>query len=364
MSAPSDRKEGQGTFLMPEMRVQVAGRESLGTVTGIGPGAPGSRAVKVTFDGGGESVDVAERAVVASWIPEVGDDHAVTVAIDRLQLDCMSAEILENPRAVPYLVTVMPATPHRGFESREQLLSWMAERGLSVEGEIPERGVAGHFEIQGQYRRAVLTNTHAFDKIAGLRTREADAGCWTAATITQDEAGVRTISLVGAGCTARQQFDGHVWPANDEHLYVYVPGGMTAFDHARDMRDGTFVGVISGQTLEELRESNPGAQVMASSEVEDQMRVAARTAPVEIDEAEFDSALGAMPPIHHRKTGELHSFQFAERYTADVTWTFAQVGERYFKFRDQVGLPTDAILARIEAAGFSFEPEEALGATP
>lgn len=364
MQAPSGRSEGRGIFVMPDMRVQVRGHDGAGTVRAVGPELAGGRTLKVTFDGADCTVDVLERDAVASWIPEVGDDHAVAVKIDRMQLDCMAVKVLEDPRSLPYIVSIAPFTPHRAFSTRDQLVSWMAERGLKVDGEIPAVGETGHFQIEGHYYRAVVSNTLAFDRIAGVRTRENDGGRWTAATIVQDASGVRTVTIVGSGCAARQVFDDHVWPAADEPMYLYVPGEMTAFDRARDMRDGSYVGDFSGQTLEELRESHPNVQVMASAEVEDQMRVAARTTPVEIDQHEFDAALGVMPPVHSRRHGDVHTFQFSERYTADITWTFAQVGERCFKFRDQLGLATDAIVKRIEAAGFTFEPEEAMGMTP
>ncbi|MEL5395894.1 hypothetical protein [Serratia nevei] len=83
----------------------------------------------------------------------------------------------------------------------------------------------------------------------------------------------------------------------------------------------------------------------------------ARSDVEEITLAAFMDAIAVMYPKDWE--GDVHSetFKLAEMYCGDVTYIFAKVGDRYFKFRDVVTLSHSAILARINKEVLSRETQ-------
>ena len=58
------------------------------------------------------------------------------------------------------------------------------------------------------------------------------------------------------------------------------------------------------------------------------------TDPVEITEADFDSALGCLPPARWQQTNGVQMFHISERITGDLVAWFAAIGDRYFRCED------------------------------
>ncbi|WP_273831151.1 hypothetical protein [Serratia bockelmannii] len=81
----------------------------------------------------------------------------------------------------------------------------------------------------------------------------------------------------------------------------------------------------------------------------------ARSEVAEISLMEFMDAIAVLYPKDW--VGDAHSetFKLAEMYCGDVTYIFAKVGDRYFKFRDVASLSHNAILARIDKEVLSRE---------
>lgn len=81
----------------------------------------------------------------------------------------------------------------------------------------------------------------------------------------------------------------------------------------------------------------------------------ARTDVEEITLTAFMNAIAVMYPRDWCGDVNCESFKLAEMYCGEVTEIFAKVGDRYFKFRDVVSLPHNAILARIDKEVLSRE---------
>lgn len=83
----------------------------------------------------------------------------------------------------------------------------------------------------------------------------------------------------------------------------------------------------------------------------------ARTEVTEITLQKFMDAIAVMYPRDWCGDVDCESFKLAEMYCGEITYIYAKVGERYFKFRDVVSLPHNAILARIDKEVLSREAQ-------
>ncbi|MBH3000401.1 hypothetical protein I5M74_22785 [Serratia marcescens] len=83
----------------------------------------------------------------------------------------------------------------------------------------------------------------------------------------------------------------------------------------------------------------------------------ARTEIAEITLLEFMDAIAVLYPKDWEGDAHSETFKLAEMYCGDVTYIFAKVGDRYFKFRDVASLSHNAILARIDKEVLSRETQ-------
>ncbi|MFS7282058.1 hypothetical protein AB6867_26435 [Serratia proteamaculans] len=81
----------------------------------------------------------------------------------------------------------------------------------------------------------------------------------------------------------------------------------------------------------------------------------AKTDPEVITLAAFMDAIGTMYPLDWQGDAHNESFKLAEMYCGNVTYIYAKVGERYFKFRDVVTLSHTEIVKRLEKEVLSRE---------
>lgn len=373
----------QELFILPGMRAQVNGYAAPATVTAVGEWDNpawegnrrlGNREVWVVLDcdrADGvdpEPVAMADAEILATWSPKSGYDDGFAAVKTYSNLYLQTLDARRHERTCGYWYTVMSnGMSHVAFATRDQLLSWMAERGLNLTAELPEQGVASGQAIAGSYRESFSPHSLGFDAIDGVRTREMSNGRWTAATITRDGEGVRTVHSVGPNCRARLEFDAHVWPAPDSSLWFYEPGQFHAFDAAVVREAGTWEAMYSGKTLAELQCDRPNVILCTEAEFRAQANAAACTAPTEITPAAYREALDVLPPQGWTRAGGTESFKLCEYHSNDVTNIYVQIGDRCFKFRDLGTMPHAQVIERVERSGLLAQPameDDATGMSP
>jgi hypothetical protein len=111
-----------------------------------------------------------------------------------------------------------------------------------------------------------------------------------------------------------------------------TPGARHAIDVCRLIPDVGYVGIYSGQTLDQTRQRYPDAQVMESEEVESANESYYLTQPVrEISRATYHQMLDCLPPYYMGSDAGNSSFQMSELTSGRVTEAFCRVGQRYFR---------------------------------
>lgn len=106
-----------------------------------------------------------------------------------------------------YTVTTDYATAHTAFETKEHLLSWMADLGLSIKEELPEAGQWSSQRIIGQYSRNMTMDYTEFDNLQPILTRPTmDNGDYTLGKITETN-GVRTVHVLNCNRHDRVIYD-------------------------------------------------------------------------------------------------------------------------------------------------------------
>ena len=124
--------------------------------------------------------------------------------------------------------------------------------------------------------------------------------------------------------------------ARKETHCFYVPGDCNLIDTATaDNR-----GMYSGETLEEILERYPGAQLM---DIDEACAMAEKAkhdkyvhCPMEITAERFEEMLNAMPPVGWKHGPGGQSFKMSERMTGMLTAIFCEIGGRYFELCDDI----------------------------
>jgi hypothetical protein len=117
-------------------------------------------------------------------------------------------------------------------------------------------------------------------------------------------------------------------------MAFYEPGATGIIDVATaDNR-----GMLSGETLDQIRERYPTAQLMDIDEAY-QQSASARHAkyvhgPKEITAERFEEMLNVLPPEGWKRSTGSQSFKICERMTANLTAIFCEIGGRYFELCD------------------------------
>lgn len=105
---------------------------------------------------------------------------------------------------------------------------------------------------------------------------------------------------------------------------------------------------IFGQTLEEVRERYPDAQIMEANEavnaienglIDDEAK--------EITEQQFTDALEVLPPMKWKRYSDSESFMMAEFFYGSITSIYARVGNRFYTFQDRCSLSHDDIVRKV-----------------
>lgn len=127
-----------------------------------------------------------------------------------------------------------------------------------------------------------------------------------------------------------------------------IPGETYAVDTVSEI-DGQQVGRYSGKSLDVLRAENPGAELFSLEEYAAKREAALRTAPQEITEATFQEMLEVLPPEGWVRRSGCESFKMSEYYSGNITSIYARIGDAYYTFRDDAGMPHNEIIAKISA---------------
>lgn len=106
-----------------------------------------------------------------------------------------------------YTVTTFGATPHTAFRTKAALLEWLHDRGLTVDGTIPDHGNWGCWRIVGTYRQAMHVDRSTFEPLKGERTRDMSNADYTLAIIARDADGLRTVHTLNPNVRDRPTFD-------------------------------------------------------------------------------------------------------------------------------------------------------------
>jgi hypothetical protein len=146
-----------------------------------------------------------------------------TMEYRRLQVTALTPEFHEKTCGYWYTVTRYGGTAHTAFATRHGLMRWLAERGLTLDGELP--GTLGEYAtmpVTGQYRSTSHgefapdeDNPHRM--VAGeewsavkpvVITSALSNGRYTLALISEDYDGVRTVHTLNPNVRDRLTADG------------------------------------------------------------------------------------------------------------------------------------------------------------
>lgn len=124
-------------------------------------------------------------------------------------LSVCSLDPTSHARTCGYWYVVQEsAGPHTAFATRAGFEKWMAERGLSLDGTLPDAPEWGFCRIAGSYRtHCHFTDADAFPGLGGLRSRTLSNGDYVEAIITTDADGVRTVHTLNPNVRDRRVFD-------------------------------------------------------------------------------------------------------------------------------------------------------------
>lgn len=143
----------------------------------------------------------------------------MTYQLSFSKLYAASLTAAQHERTCGYWFTVTNgAVAHTAFTTRAGLDRWLAERGLTLESELPEAGTSGLARIAGQYRTAFhgefLSDDPADSMAPGdfyslrpvMATAALSNGEYTLALITE-AAGIRTVHTLNCNVRSRVVFD-------------------------------------------------------------------------------------------------------------------------------------------------------------
>lgn len=105
-----------------------------------------------------------------------------------------------------YTVTEGGGTPHTAFRTRAAALDWLALRGLSIDGDLPEIGKHGVFKVAGQYRTAMHLDYGPFFALEGVEIMTLSNAEVTLGIITTDADGLHTVHTLNPNLRRRPQF--------------------------------------------------------------------------------------------------------------------------------------------------------------
>lgn len=106
-----------------------------------------------------------------------------------------------------YYYTVGTFYSHTAFETRAAAITWLQSLGLSIDGELPQKGTFGVFRIKGSYRRELcLCSSEAFEDLAGVPVVVLENGRYTNGKLGIVE-GERVLYVANSNCKWAKEYD-------------------------------------------------------------------------------------------------------------------------------------------------------------
>lgn len=145
-------------------------------------------------------------AAMRSIAADVAERKPHTQTYDRLHV--LALDKAAHDRTCGYWYTVdSRATAHTAFKSRAALLQWATERGLTIDGEVPDAGTRASLPVLGAFRTALHMSPTRFGTLQGEESRTMCNGDYTRAIITHDDDGLRTVHALNPNVRTRQIFN-------------------------------------------------------------------------------------------------------------------------------------------------------------
>ena len=161
--------------------------------------------------------------------------------------------------------------------------------------------------------------------------------------------------------------DGSVKPVSIDHK-VRVPSTVYWFSDSRgevidqavwDDASHEYIGGYSKKTAEALKDEYSDLVLCTSETAMRRLQyLVTDREPREITREDFDSALGALPPIRMRSSGETCSFFLGEAYAYGVHSAYVQMNGRYFTMKRPISESNDLLETMVrEHLGLAAQAE-------
>ena len=119
-------------------------------------------------------------------------------------------------------------------------------------------------------------------------------------------------------------------------------------DEAKINSQGAYIGVYSGETLEQIAARYPDAQIGDCDDIVATREAMMKTDPVEIMEDQYVDMLEVLPPEDFKFDTFGSSFKMSEYLSGRITNIYATYGKRYFMLTDVASLPHSEIIRKIQ----------------
>lgn len=124
-----------------------------------------------------------------------------------LKLCCLAPEQHARTCNYWYTITTGWGTPHTAFETERGLHRWLRERGLEIDGDLPQRGTFAAFSIHGTYEQCSTFDCNAFEALEGEPTKVLDNAEYTLGILTRNGAGNVVVNHLNCNIHTRQTFE-------------------------------------------------------------------------------------------------------------------------------------------------------------
>lgn len=96
---------------------------------------------------------------------------------------------------------------HAAFERPEQLMRWLAERGLELTEPLPDTGTHSYQRIKGTYAERGHLSYDEFYALKGERIRQLSNADYTLGIVTSEADTTRTVHYLNPNCHDRLVYD-------------------------------------------------------------------------------------------------------------------------------------------------------------
>lgn len=131
---------------------------------------------------------------------------SVTMTHKKFHVISLTAE--QNAKCCNYWYAVQSeCRAHTAFHSRDHLIQWLDDRGLTMDGELAMAPQHSVVSVTGIYRSTSHFSYDEFFSLQGKRIRVGNNGDYTMGVITHDEDGVANIHYLNCNLRDRPVFD-------------------------------------------------------------------------------------------------------------------------------------------------------------